>query len=169
MSNISVIDLTRHVDDRGDLAELWRKSWMEVDDKPFEVNQVYTVFDPSPGTVRAYHRHERLWDLFHIASGSAKFHIVMGPSQFPVEEMPDGEEASDFINREGPDEKIITLSARKPQLLIVPPFYWHGWMSLEPNTLLISLASHEYNRDEPDEERIHPYMFGMAVWKVESK
>ena len=36
----------------------------------------------------------------------------------------------------------------------MPPGIYHGWMSLEPDTLLLSTASHVYNRDKPDEERI---------------
>jgi dTDP-4-dehydrorhamnose 3,5-epimerase-like enzyme len=67
------------------------------------------------------------------------------------------------------DDVITTLSARKPQLLIVPPLYWHGWMSLEPNTMLLSLASREYDRDNPDEERIPFDAFGDHIWSVWNK
>ena len=166
MNTPRVIDLTRHVDDRGDLAEVWRRSWdlIPEDDNIGlgEIAQVYTVFDPAAFTVRAYHRHERLWDLFHIASGSAKFHLVKGPEKFPTPQRGAVKEA-------GTEEMIVTLSSRKPQLLVVPPLYWHGWMSLEPGTLLVSLANYEYNRTRPDEERIPPDVFGNGIWKVEAK
>lgn len=161
MNEPRVIDLTRHVDDRGDLAEIFRMSWDALPTGDI-VQQVYSVFDPSPGTVRAYHRHKELWDLFHIAYGSAKFHLVRGPSRFPV---PTGLQSLRHV--EGGDA-IITLSARKPQLLVVPPLWWHGWMSLEPGTLLISLANNEYNRASPDEERIDSCAFA-PVWRVEAR
>lgn len=162
MSELRIIDLTRHVDDRGDLAELWRYSWDLVEHQAGVINQVYTVFDPGAFTVRAYHRHQYLWDLFHIASGSAKFHLVEGPQRFPTPER-------GIVRNPGAHEKVVTLSSRKPQLLVVPPYYWHGWMSLEPNTLLISLASHEYDHKHPDEERIPFNVFGESVWQVQPK
>ena len=158
-----VINLTRHVDDRGDLCELYRNSWEAMkdnDEKSLNANQVYTVFDPAPYVVRAFHRHEELWDLFHIAYGSAKFHLIPGPKEFPIKG-----------NAEVGDKRkmvTVTLSARKPQLLIVPPLWWHGWISLEENTLLVSIASHEYNAKTPDEERIDPRVFG-PIWGVEFK
>ena len=158
--SVRVIDLVRHIDDRGDLCELWRLSWGIN-----KVNQVYTVFDPRPMTVRAYHRHEFLWDLFTIVSGSAKFHVVQGPKSFPLPPIGNVDLRSGLAG----DDLIVTLSARKPQLLVVPPFYWHGWMSLEPGTMLLSLASHEYNKDKPDEERIPFDAFGDHVWKVHHK
>lgn len=164
-----VIDLTRHVDDRGDLAELWRFSWsllMNFDlEQPVGLAQVYTVYDPAAFTVRAYHRHEYLWDLFHIATGSAKFHLALGPSRFPVPNVG----IQNLRDAKAGDDLVVTLSARKPQLLVVPPLYWHGWMSLEPGTLLISMASHEYNREKPDEERIPYNSFGGHVWEVSYK
>ena len=160
--------LTRHVDDRGDLCELFRDSWRlgarrEGSDRfSVDILQVYTVFDPQPMTVRAYHRHEYLWDLFTIVSGSAKFHIIQGPDGFPLS--PVGT-ANLRVGYAG-DDLLVTLSARKPQLLVVPPYYWHGWMSLEPNTMLLSLASREYDKDKPDEERIPFDAFGDHIWKV---
>lgn len=161
--DILVKYLTRHVDDRGDLAEIWRLSW-ELLPPSLAVHQIYTVFDPAPNTVRAYHRHEHLWDLFCILTGSAKFHIVRGPDKFPVS--PTGVQQ---LKVPGYDDKIITLSARKPGIIAVPPLWWHGWMSLEPDTTLLSIASHEYNADKPDEERIHWEAFGGGVWQVENK
>ena len=158
-----VITLTRHVDDRGDLCELYRFSWdimKDGDDKTMNANQVYTVFDPAPHIIRAYHRHEHLWDLFHIASGSAKFHLIPGPREFPIK---GNAEVGDLAKR-----FTVTLSARKPQLLVVPPLWWHGWMSLEENTLLVSIASHEYNPKYPDEERIPPGVFG-PIWGIDFK
>jgi len=131
-------------------------------DANIDVRQVYTVFDPQPMTVRAYHRHEHLWDLFTIVSGSAKFHVVQGPESFPLPSTGNVDLRSGLAG----DDLIVTLSARKPQLLVVPPLCWHGWMSLEPGTMLLSLASHEYNKDKPDEERIPFDAFGDHVWKV---
>ncbi len=163
--SVRVIDLVRHVDDRGDLCELWRQSWDLKEPSRITMRQVYTVFDPQPMTVRAYHRHKHLWDLFTIVSGSAKFHVVEGPDDFPLP--PTGN--SNMRSRFSGDDTLITLSSRKPQLLVVPPLYWHGWMSLEPGTMLLCLASHEYNRGKPDEERVPFNAFGGHIWEVHHK
>jgi dTDP-4-dehydrorhamnose 3,5-epimerase-like enzyme len=157
-----VTDLVRHVDDRGDLAEIWRESW-EMLPAGMKVRQVYTVNDPSAGTIRAYHRHKELWDIFSIVKGSAKFHVVRGPDVFPLPKktIPVG------LRKPGCDDLVVTLSDRKPQTLVIPPLWWHGWMSLEPGTMLLSIASHEYNSDKPDEERESWDSFGK--WRVEHK
>ena len=129
-----LIDLTRHIDDRGSLVELARKSWGLM---PHEINQVYTVHDRAAGVRRCWHKHEYLWDLFTIVHGSAIFAMV----------------------GEGGYAKRFVLSDEKPQLLVVPPTFYHGWCSLEDDTLLVSMASHEYNKSEPDEERVSPDSF----------
>ena len=59
------------------------------------------------------------------------------------------------------------LNAQRPSCLEVEPGVWHGWQALEDNTVLTSVASHTYNRDNPDEERVGPYEFD--DWKVEMR
>jgi hypothetical protein len=41
-------------------------------------------------------------------------------------------------------------------------------MSLEDDTQLISVASHTYNREQPDETRIPPDSFG-DVWTIKGR
>jgi hypothetical protein len=41
-------------------------------------------------------------------------------------------------------------------------------MSLEDDTQMISIASHAYNREKPDEVRIPPDSFG-DVWTVKGR
>ena len=149
---VSVTELTLHVDDRGDLFEVLRRDDMQF----IDFGQAYVVQSRAAGTVRAFHRHERMWDHFCIVSGSAMFQFV--------DDEPEGDaDAAPYR---------ITASARKPVLLHVPPGVWHGWVSLEPNTLLLSIASEPYcgdgHTDEADEERVSPDTFG-ASWEVEAK
>jgi len=46
-------------------------------------------------------------------------------------------------------------------------------MSLEPDTLILSTASHVYNREKPDEELIAPdscdELMGRNPWEIEAK
>lgn len=157
-----LIDLQQNIDDRGTLFEAWRHSWEtfkygdSVDLTCPQVQQVYCVHNPVRNTIRAFHRHEYLWDGFCIIKGSAKFHLFKGEMGKHKGKFDDEKEV-EYIRLEDKDIYTYTLRATKPQLLIVPPTIWHGWASLEDDTLLLSIASHEYNAEEPDEERIDPY------------
>jgi dTDP-4-dehydrorhamnose 3,5-epimerase len=123
-----------HEDDRGYLFEVIHSS------DPFvsKFGQVYIVGDRLPHTIRAFHKHMTLHDWFAIVHGGAKFVLVDDRPNSPTYKKFD----------------ILISTARKPSLIVVPPGVYHGWMSLEPDTLLCSIASHEYNRVRPDEERI---------------
>ena len=146
---VTVTELTTHIDDRGALYEVLRR-----DDPEFvDFGQVYMVRSRGVGVVRAFHRHERLWDHFCIVSGAALFQFA--------EDVP-----SDLSGV--PEAYRITADAQKPVVLHVPPGVWHGWMALEPNTLLLSIGSEVYSAAKPDEERLPPDSFG-AVWEVEAK
>ena len=104
------------------------------------------------GTVRAFHKHAELWDWFFISHGSAKFVLVDDRDDSPTK----GEMMA------------VVVGDRKPALIVVPPGVYHGWMSLEDDTQMVSTASHTYNREKPDEVRIPPDSFG-DVWTVKGR
>ena len=66
------------------------------------------------------------------------------------------------------ETNTFILSDRKPQLLVIAPGVYHGWMSLEDDTQMISTASEVYNRDNPDEERVPFDSFGYD-WNIKFK
>jgi dTDP-4-dehydrorhamnose 3,5-epimerase len=153
IDGVKIIDLVVHEDDRGYLIEIAREAG---DPEPHgmihQFGQVYLVGDPVRGAIRAFHKHNDLWDWFSISHGSAKFVLK-----------DDREESSTYG-----EMMTVIASARKPRLIVVPPGVYHGWMSLEDDTQMISIASHTYNREEPDEVRISPDSFG-DVWTVKGK
>jgi dTDP-4-dehydrorhamnose 3,5-epimerase len=63
---------------------------------------------------------------------------------------------------------VFVIGSRNPSLLVVPPGVFHGWMSLEDDTQMISVASEVYVREKPDEVRVPPDSFG-DVWKVKGR
>jgi dTDP-4-dehydrorhamnose 3,5-epimerase len=153
IKDVELIPLAVHMDDRGYLIEIAR----HIDDKEphgivHQFGQVYLVGDMSSGTVRAFHKHHELWDWFFISHGSAKFVLVDDREDSPTRD----------------EMMTIVSSERKPTLIVVPPGVYHGWMSLEDDTQMVSIASHAYNRENPDEERIPPDSFG-DVWKVKGR
>lgn len=167
MDIVTVTDLKVHLDDRGYLFEVvhgFELPQITLSSGIFPMfGQVYVVGDPVRGTIRAYHRHEKLWDYFCIVNGSAKFSFVKGTAR----------KSEDYEGRPIIEEhEIVVLNAKTPKMIIVPPGIWHGWMSLEDNTILLSVASELYNKDKPDEERCSPYEFEAwtgPVWKVTAK
>ena len=72
IKDVAKVDLVARVDDRGYLIELIRAT----DPHFTKFGQVYLVGNFAKGTVRAFHKHEVLWDWFFISHGAAKFVLV---------------------------------------------------------------------------------------------
>ena len=145
--------LTVHEDDRGYLFEIIHGS------DPFvsQFGQVYIVGDRIEKIVRAFHKHQDLHDWFCIIKGSAKFVLV-----------DDRSDSSTYGKFD-----ILVGSGRSPSVIVIPPGIYHGWMSLEPDTIMVSTASHEYNRETPDEFRVPPDNFtdliGEDPWTIKGR
>lgn len=157
IQDIQLMDLKVHEDDRGYLYEIIHKSDGFVSGQGQELRQVYIVGDRIEKIVRAFHKHDELHDWFCIVKGAAKFVLV-----------DDRKDSPSF----GKFDMVVT-SDRSPKLLVVPPGIYHGWMSLEPDTIMVSTASHEYNREKPDEYRVPPNHFDALVgenpWEIKGK
>lgn len=168
IEGVKVTPVEFHSDDRGWLAEVCHCYELEQEvcsheafDKDVKCprfGQVYAVGNYAAGTIRAFHKHAKLWDYFFIVNGAAKFVLV------------DDRDARILPNRspEGTSMQSEILSARRPALITIPPGVFHGWMSLEPNTILISVGSELYDREHPDETRIDAYSFG-DIWSVKPR
>ena len=134
--------------------------------QPGKFGEVYVVHDPAPDTVRAFHKHNQLWDYFCIIAGSAKFAFV------------DDRECGDHVDGHGVarefyfpkpgDTQIVVTSGRRPKVIVVPPGVFHGWMSLEANTMMVSVGSELYDPRDPDEVRVpadeFDDLFGDCPW-----
>jgi dTDP-4-dehydrorhamnose 3,5-epimerase len=148
IKDVKLVDLEPRIDDRGYLIEILRAS----DEHFTKFGQVYLVGDMVRNTIRAFHVHKVLWDWFFISHGSAKLALVDDRKDSPTYK-----EINTFV-----------ISERKPQLLVVPPGVYHGWMSLEDDTQMVSTASEVYNRENPDEERVPSDSFGYD-WSIKFK
>lgn len=148
IKDVRVVNLVAHADDRGYLIEIVRAT----DDYFTKFGQVYLVGNFARGVVRAFHMHSLLWDFFFISHGAAKFILRDDRTDSPTYE-----EMNTFV-----------ASSRNPNLLVVPPGVYHGWMSLEDDTQMISTASEVYNRENPDEVRVPADSFGVE-WEVKGR
>lgn len=153
IQGLLVVRLEVHEDDRGYLYEV-------IHDNDFfvpRIGQVYVVGDPARSVVRAFHKHRELHDWFCLVRGSAKFAFADDRPGSPTYKKGD----------------VFVISGRRPALIVVPPGVYHGWMSLEDDTVMLSVASHVYDRERPDEERVSPHafddLFGKDIWQVEAR
>lgn len=152
IEGVKLVPLVTYGDDRGYLTEIYRTDTDYHKEFGGALNQVYIVENPSRETIRAFHRHKELWDFFFISHGSAKFALYDGR-----EDSPTYKETNTFV-----------LGEKRRFMLVVPPGVYHGWMSLEDDTQLISVASCTYNRESPDEERVPPESFGYT-WEIKGR
>lgn len=188
---VEVKGLAVHEDDRGRLFEVVHAYELPgglalPHDGPTpgtpRFGQVYVVHNPARGRVRAFHKHARLWDYFCIVSGSAKFCFVDDREGKVASEAwysgsmyswPSPQPAV-RANNPGPGScKSLVASAGSPKLIVVPPGVFHGWMSLEDNTTLLSVGSELYDPREPDEVRVSPEYFnlefGGSPWEIKGR
>ena len=121
IKDVKFVPLVANVDDRGYLIEILRAT----DEHFTKFGQIYLVGNLTRGTIRAFHKHQKLWDWFFISHGSAKFAL-----RDDRKESPTYEEINTFV-----------ITSRNPSILVVPPGIYHGWMSLEDDTQMISTAS----------------------------
>lgn len=157
IKGVRTVKLGLNEDERGYLFEAVHRSDEWVSGQGEEIRQVYVVGDRLERIVRAFHKHERLHDWFCIVRGSAKYCLADDRKDSPTY---------------GAVQSVVA-SAREPKLVIVPPGVYHGWMSLEPDTIMVSTASHEYNKASPDETRVPPdhfdKAFGGSPWEIRGK
>lgn len=146
INGLEIIPLEIHFDDRGYLFEI-----IHNHDLP-QFGRLYAAGNPPKGIIRAFHKHNISWDNFCIIKGSAKFVFV-----------DDRKDSPSFKQQE-----IIVTSEKSPKLIIVPPGIFHGWMSLEDGTILLTINSELFNKEKPDETRIPPDSFG-DVWAIKGR
>ena len=145
IQDVRVVPLTCHVDDRGYLMEVLRS-----DDGHFRrFGQVYIVGDPMKGTIKAWHKHVKMWEWFAVSHGIAKFALY-----------DDREDAATYR-----ETNTFVLGERNPAVLIVPPGVYHGHMALTDDVQLVAVSSEPYNPNQPDEVRAPWDSFGYQ-WEI---
>lgn len=111
-----------------------------------ELKRTYVVGNYGKGVVRGFHFHKQEIKIFTIVKGAAKF-VAINP------ENPEN------------DRHIFTISDRCPQLIVIPPGYANGWVSLEDGTLLVALSTSTFEESVKDDMRYDPYKWG-DLWKA---
>lgn len=151
IEGVEQVSLKVNADDRGYLMVLASVGRPDTFNVPV-IREVYFVGNFAKGVIRAFHKHSVLVDYFFIGHGAAKFILVDDRKGSPTYK-----EINTYI-----------ISARNPSILIVPAGVYHGWMSLEDDTQMVSIADQVYNKDKPDEVRVPPDTFG-DIWTVKGR
>jgi len=138
-----IIKLEYYSDDRGYLVPL-TNGLKKIIRK--EIKRTYVLENYGKGIIRGFHFHKNEIKIFHVVHGAAKF-IAINPK------------------RPEKDRYIFTTSNHCPQLVIIPPGYANGWVSLEDNTIIVALSTSTFEESVNDDIRYDPYKWG-DVWKV---
>jgi len=112
------------------------------------IKRIYYVYDYGAGVIRGFHYHRQEWKYFVIVSGAAKF-VALDPDH--------ADEKYSFVS-----------SARKPTLIVIPPGYANGWISLEPGTILVCGSTSSFEESIKDDKRFDPYAWG-DLWTVKGR
>lgn len=150
-----VLDLPSYPDDRGALTPVFNGEYRQSDRTCSiagvtltDVSRAYFINNSQKGVIRGFHYHEHETKYFVILRGMAKF-VAGNP-----------EDVADL--------HVHVLTERKPQMLIIPPGYANGWMSLTDDCLLLALSSSTFEESKHDDKRYPVDYFG-DVWKVKGR
>lgn len=134
----------------------------DIDHKLF--HRCYMVEDYGKGVIRGLHYHKHEMKIFTIVSGAAKFITMKLPES--IADRNDEKGIKDFLNKNPEVIQSWVLSSRHHGVLIVPAYYANGWISLEDNTILVSLSNLRFEEAKDDDIRINPYIIGKEKWEV---
>lgn len=125
-------------DERGRVMEILR-----VDDEIFrKFGQVYLT-TTYPGVVKAWHYHKLQDDYVTCVKGMIKLVLYD-----PRENSKTKGEINEFF-----------IGDYNPSLILIPRLVYHGWMCIsETEALIINIPTEPYNRENPDEFRVHPHV-----------
>jgi len=127
IDGVIVRDLTVHLDGRGEVTELWSKSWMK--DGIGQVEHVYQSATDH-GVVKCWHLHEVHTDHFTVTRG--KLQVSMAD-----------------LRPDSPTFRHVNslfLGSLRPRLVKIPPGIMHGWKALTaPEVLVVNGQSHVYD------------------------
>ena len=127
-------------------------------------HRCYVVGDYGKGVIRGLHYHKEEMKIFTIVSGAAKFVTTKLPEE--LADRNDHEEIKSYLTQNPDAVKTFVLSSRHHGVVIVPAYYANGWVSLEDNTILVSLSNLRFERAMHDDIRISPYVIDRKYWEV---
>ena len=140
---VSFIDGMISVDDRGELCFC-------NDFDMSSVRRFYVVSNHESRFIRAWHAHKEEMKFVFVASGTAMVAAVK------IDDW-------DSPDRKAKVSKYI-LSDKKPGILVIPPGYANGAMTLEPDTRIVFFSTSTLEQSKGDDYRYDAYYWN--PWEV---
>jgi len=123
-------ELTAHVDDRGDVIELWSTAWEEF--KNGTIGETTHAYQSAtdPGVTKCWHLHEVHTDQFTVTRGKLQVSMI------------DVREDSPTFGH----ANTVVMGMQKPRFLRIPPGIMHGWKALgTTESIVVNFQSHPYD------------------------
>jgi dTDP-4-dehydrorhamnose 3,5-epimerase-like enzyme len=127
-------------------------------------HRCYVVEDYGKGVIRGLHYHFKEFKIFNIVSGAAKFITFLLPEDMGIRN--NNDEITEYAKNHPEYIRSFVMSSRHHGVLLVPPKYANGWVSLEDGTVLVSLGNLRWDEAKHDDIRINPLTIGDHYWKV---
>jgi dTDP-4-dehydrorhamnose 3,5-epimerase-like enzyme len=141
MEHARVIDIPLHQDDRGSVYCIMDSMHNKG------IKRTYVVENLNKGQIRAWHGHNNGTTYMHVISGVCR--LVCRVID-PTDKLPDFE---------------AVLSARKPQIFVVPPGRYNGAESLTDGTRILVYSTLSFDEVKKDDIRLewnsHPSPWGV--------
>jgi len=123
-------ELETHLDDRGDVIELWSSAWEEFKNGVVLPAQHGYQSATDPGVTKCWHLHEVHTDQFTVTRGKLQVSLV------------DVREESPTFGQ----ANTIVMGTQKPRFMKIPPGIMHGWKALgTTESIVVNFQSHPYD------------------------
>lgn len=124
ISQVHYKPLTKHVDARGDLTELWSQPWSQQEPVAQAVKHVYSNTTHHL-VIKAWHVHEYTFSQYTCIHG--KLQVVL------VDVRPDS-------NTYGQVNQFL-IGQHNPALIKIPPGVLKGWRSIQSDSIIVNLLT----------------------------
>lgn len=126
-------ELKAHVDDRGDVIELWSTAWDDYKEgKVIDTLHSYQSAT-DPGVVKCWHLHAIHTDQFTVTRGKLQVSLV-------------------DLRKDSPTFGIanyVVMGEGIPRYLKIPPGIMHGWKALgDKESIVVNYQSHPYDAED---------------------
>lgn len=113
------------------------KSWYDIiEEMPGQIDITVNY----PGTIRAFHWHDKKIEWMFVIKGEVKF-VLTDPQE--------------------------TIFASQGEMVKIEPHRWHGYQALQQEAIVLEYSDKKHDVTNPDDERKPFYTYDL--WQKESK
>lgn len=133
IEGVFVKELKAHIDDRGDVIELWSTAWPEFKDGTV-INTTHSYQSATdPGVVKCWHLHEIHTDQFTVTRGKLQVSLV---------DIREGSPTFGVAN-------YLIMGHGIPRFMKIPAGIMHGWKALgDKESIVVNYQSHPYDASD---------------------